>query len=115
MHHIALATKNITATTTAWSNAGATLLPMPENYYDDLAARLALDDETLTNLQTQGLLYDKDEQGDFKHLYTEAFQDRFFFEAVQRNNYNGFGAPNAPIRSAAQARSKQALGSAQAR
>ena len=33
-----------------------------------------------------------------------AFEDRFFFEIVQRDGYAGFGAANAPIRLAAQAR-----------
>lgn len=33
------------------------------------------------------------------------FHDRFFFEAVQRSaGYAGFGAANAPVRAAAQAR-----------
>jgi 4-hydroxyphenylpyruvate dioxygenase len=32
------------------------------------------------------------------------FDDRFFFEIVQRKTYSGFGAPNAPIRLAAQYR-----------
>ena len=30
--------------------------------------------------------------------------ERFFFEIVQRDRYGGYGAPNAPIRLAAQAR-----------
>jgi 4-hydroxyphenylpyruvate dioxygenase len=81
------------------------LLPMPTNYYDDLAARWALDDPTLHELQEHGLLYDRDDNGEFRHLYTESFQDRFFFEAVQRQaGYAGFGAANASVRTAAQAR-----------
>jgi 3-dehydroshikimate dehydratase len=32
------------------------------------------------------------------------FEERFFFEIVQRRNYGGFGAANAAIRLAAQAR-----------
>ena len=56
-------------------------------------------------LQSHGLLYDRDETGEFRHLYTEAFHDRFFFEAVQRQaGYAGFGAANASVRTAAQAR-----------
>jgi hypothetical protein len=48
--------------------------------YDDLSARWALDDTTLHELQEHGLLYDRDESGEFRHLYTDAFHDRFFFE-----------------------------------
>jgi 4-hydroxyphenylpyruvate dioxygenase len=32
------------------------------------------------------------------------FEERFFFEIVERRNYQGFGAANAAIRLAAQAR-----------
>ena len=35
------------------------------------------------------------------------FEDRFFFEIVQRRGYTGFGAANAPIRLAAQTRLAQ--------
>ncbi len=60
---------------------------------------------TLRHLQQHGLLYDRDEPGEFRHLYTDAFHDRFFFEAVQRQaGYAGFGAANASVRTAAQAR-----------
>ena len=37
-------------------------------------------------------------------LMRGAFQHRFFFEIVERRGYGGFGAVNAPIRMAAQAR-----------
>jgi 4-hydroxyphenylpyruvate dioxygenase len=64
---------------------------------------------TLTALQQHGLLYDRDRTGEFWHLYTGAFHDRFFFEATQRRtDYAGFGAANAPVRAAAQARQNPA-------
>jgi len=84
---------------------GAPVLPMPDNYYDDLAARSGLDDAALAELQAGGLMYDGDGAGRFWHLYTDAFRERFFFEAVQRTDgYAGFGAANAAVRAAAQAR-----------
>jgi 4-hydroxyphenylpyruvate dioxygenase len=52
-----------------------------------------------------GAAHDRDAHGGFWHGYTEPFQDRVFFEAVQRDSlYAGFGAPNAGINTAAQAR-----------
>ena len=42
--------------------------------------------------------------GRYFQLYTAGVPERFFFEIVQRDGYAGFGAPNAPIRLAAQAR-----------
>jgi 4-hydroxyphenylpyruvate dioxygenase len=84
------------------------MLPVPANYYDDLAARLGLDDDILSELQRFGLLYDRDEQGDFSHAYTDTFEERFFFEIVQRRGgYQQFGAVNAAVRMAMQARLRE--------
>jgi len=52
-----------------------------------------------------GWLYDRDAHGEFYHAYTQPFHDRFFFEVVERcRGYAGFGAANAAVRMAAQAR-----------
>jgi 4-hydroxyphenylpyruvate dioxygenase len=105
VHHIAFASDGIEETLTRLSQAGAPMLPVPANYYDDLAARLGLDDALLTELQHFGLLFDRDEQGDFCHAYTDTFEDRFFIEIVQRRGgYQQFGAVNASVRMAMQAR-----------
>jgi 4-hydroxyphenylpyruvate dioxygenase len=105
VHHVALTTPDIVRTTQELELRHAPLLPMPANYYDDLSARWPLDDAVLQELQAHGLLYDRDDNGEFRHLYTDAFHDRFFFEAVQRQaGYAGFGAANASVRTAAQAR-----------
>ena len=50
------------------------------------------------------VLYDRDGDAEFFQVYTHIFEERFFFEIVQRRNYQGFGAANAAIRLAAQAR-----------
>ncbi|MEV4175232.1 TIM barrel protein [Nonomuraea sp. NPDC049709] len=74
------------------------LLPIPGNYYDDLEARHEVDPE----LRDLGVLYDRDEHGEFLHLYTVTV-GRVFFEIVQRiGGYEGYGAGNAPIRLAVQ-------------
>jgi 4-hydroxyphenylpyruvate dioxygenase len=105
VHHVALATPDILHTAQEFEARQAPLLPMPANYYEDLSARWPLEDAALHELQHHGLLYDRDDSGEFRHLYTDAFHDRFFFEAVQRQaGYAGFGAANASVRSAAQAR-----------
>ncbi|WP_245567081.1 hypothetical protein [Nocardia vinacea] len=47
-------------------------------------------------------MYDRDERGEFYHLYTEILGSRVFFEVVQRvRGYAGFGAVNAPVRMSA--------------
>ena len=53
------------------------------------------------------ILYDRSATGEFFHAYTHAFDGRFFFEIVQRRDYDGFGAVNASVRLAAQALSER--------
>ena len=108
VQHIAFATADIAAATNAIAERGVPALPIPANYYDDLAARLGLDDAALDRLRERNLLFDRDEAGSFTHSYTDNFQDRFFFEIVERQGYLGFGAANAAIRIAAQAQQRSA-------
>jgi 4-hydroxyphenylpyruvate dioxygenase len=103
VHHIAFRTERLFETIEAIDRGAAHLQHVPENYYDDVAARLGLDDALLTRLHDDGLLYDRDPHGDFLHTYTEPFRERFFFELVQRNGYLGYGAANAAVRMAVQA------------
>jgi 4-hydroxyphenylpyruvate dioxygenase len=63
-----------------------------------------MDDARLAQLQSANLLYDRDDDGEFLHAYTSTFDDRFFFEVVERlGNYRQYGAVNAAVRMAAQA------------
>jgi 4-hydroxyphenylpyruvate dioxygenase len=110
VQHIAFATGDIFAAAEAVRATGLELLPIPDNYYDDLEARVTLEPDRLQRMRDLGILYDEDETGRYFQLYTRAYQQRFFFEIVQRDNYAGFGAPNAPIRLAAQARLAPAAG-----
>jgi 4-hydroxyphenylpyruvate dioxygenase len=85
--------------------AGLPILRIPRNYYDDLAARYDLPDETIDAMRASNILYDRDEKGgEFFHAYTEPLDQRFFLEIVQRKGgYDGYGAANAAVRLAAQA------------
>ncbi|MBK1657400.1 bifunctional sugar phosphate isomerase/epimerase/4-hydroxyphenylpyruvate dioxygenase family protein [Paracraurococcus ruber] len=107
VHHIAFAAPDAAALVAAAPDAP--MLEIPENYYDDLAARLGLEDAQLAALQRAHLLFDQDAQGGrFTHAYTQAFQDRFFFEVVERRGgYDQYGAANAAVRMAAQARQQK--------
>jgi 3-dehydroshikimate dehydratase len=104
IQHIAFATEDIIATVQRLRANGVQMLPIPENYYDDLEARTDLSPERIAVLREHNILYDKDEAGEYLQAYTQNFQNRFFFEIVERRGYDGFGAINAPIRLAAQAR-----------
>lgn len=112
VQHIALATRDIFATLARLAANGVRLLPIPENYYNDLAAKTELAPDLLVRLQESNVLYDRDGDAEYFQAYTATFEDRFFFEIVERRGYRGFGAANAPIRLAAQARRAQAASGA---
>ncbi|MCX5086037.1 bifunctional sugar phosphate isomerase/epimerase/4-hydroxyphenylpyruvate dioxygenase family protein [Streptomyces sp. NBC_00401] len=100
--HIALATDDVVAAARAFHDAGGRPLPVPPNYYDDLAARFEFAPGEAETYRELGILYDRDEHGTFRHFYTETV-GRVFFEVVQRDGgYRGYGAQNAPVRLAAQ-------------
>ncbi|MEV5314677.1 TIM barrel protein [Streptomyces sp. NPDC052610] len=100
--HIALATDDVVAAARRFRAAGGRPLPVPGNYYDDLAARFDLPDEELDTYRELGILYDRDAHGVFRHCYTHTV-GRVFFELLQRDGgYRGYGAQNAPVRLAAQ-------------
>ena len=104
VQHVAFATDDIVATVKRLRANGVELLSMPENYYDDLEARTDLSAERIDILRENNSLYDRDEAGEYLQAYTRSFEDLFFFEIVERRAYKGFGAVNASIRLAAQAR-----------
>ena len=107
VHHIAIATDDIFATMAAMRARKVALLDIPDTYYDGLAAMHDLSDETIDELRRLSILYDRSATGEFFHAYTHAFDGRFFFEIVQRRDYDGFGAVNASVRLAAQALSER--------
>ncbi|MGC2085269.1 MAG: VOC family protein, partial [Bradyrhizobium sp.] len=104
VQHIAFACTDIFATVAEMRARGAGFLDIPDNYYDDLEAKYDLDPATLASLRANRILYDREGDGEFFQVYTHVFEERFFFEIVERRNYQGFGAANAAIRLAAQAR-----------
>jgi 4-hydroxyphenylpyruvate dioxygenase len=108
VHHIAFSCADIFHEVARAKEAGVPLLDIPLNYYDDLAARFDFDDEFLSELAYYNVLYDRDTQGgELFHVYTEAFEERFFFEIIQRKNgYVGYGAANVAVRLAAMAKAR---------
>jgi 4-hydroxyphenylpyruvate dioxygenase len=104
VQHIAFGSDDIFATAAALKANGLETLPIPENYYDDLEARLGLDAALLKRLREHNVLHDRDGSGEYFQLYTRSFKDLFFFEIVERRGYKGFGAINAPVRLNAQSR-----------
>lgn len=96
IHHIALGTDDIFETV---EKVGRTFISLPQNYFDDLGVRYDLGQGELRRLQSANVMYDADGDGEFLHVCTDTFDDRFFFEYVERRRgYSGFGGLDAMVR-----------------
>lgn len=100
--HIAFAVDDLVATARAARERGLDFLQIPPNYYEDLDARFDLDSGFLDTLRDLNLLYDRDGDGEFLHFYTATVGSVFFEMVERRGSYDGYGAPNAPVRHAVQ-------------
>ena len=103
VQQIALSTDDLFAFVEGARAKGVEFLDIPDNYYDDLNARYDLEPALIERMRDLDILYDRHKGGEFFHIYTRMFDQRFFFEVVQRRNYDLFGAANTPVRLAAQA------------
>src|SRR5699024_4241981 len=83
-----------------WSRRGVPPPRVPDNYYDDLAARTDLAPAQRERMRRLGVLYDSEPGGgEFLHLYTPLLDGRLFFEVAQRiGGYQGYGAANTTVR-----------------
>jgi len=104
VHHVAFSCADIFDTVAKLRANGVRFVPISPNYYDDLPTRFEMDSTLVERLRRLGILYDRTPDGEYLHIYTESFADRFFFEIVQRvAGYDAYGALNAPARMASQA------------
>lgn len=103
VQQIAFSTSDLFAFVEKARASGVEFLSIPDNYYEDLGARYDLAPELIERMRALGVLYDRAKGGEFFHIYTKMFDERFFFEVVERRNYDLFGAANTPVRLAAQA------------
>ena len=106
VQHLAFATADVFAAAEAARANGLATLEIPHNYYDDIEAKFGLDRELVERLAELNILYDRDGTAEYFQFYSRAFAKRVFFEVVERRGYEAYGAANASIRLAAQARFK---------
>ena len=91
VQHIAFATSDIFATAASLATNGVATLAIPENYYDDLEAKTDLSGSEIDRLKAHNILYERDGAGEYLQVYTRTFDERFFFEIVERRGgYKGF-------------------------
>ncbi len=96
--HLALATNDILATVDHLRARGVEFLQTPDSYYTDpgLRARIGEVRVPIEELQTRGILVDRDEDGYLLQIFTKPIGDRptVFFELIERHGSLGFGKGN---------------------
>ncbi len=96
--HLALATGDILATVDAMRAEGVEFLDTPDSYYEDaeLRARIGEVRVPIEELQSRGILVDRDEDGYLLQIFTKPVGDRptVFFEMIERHGSLGFGKGN---------------------
>ncbi len=96
--HLALATNDILATVDALRANGVEFLNTPDSYYEDeeLRSRIGEVRVPIEELQSRGILVDRDEDGYLLQIFTRPLGDRptVFFELIERHGSLGFGKGN---------------------
>ena len=101
--HAAFACGDIVRAAADCRARGLRPLDIPDNYYDDLAARYDLGDAVIAQMKADNILYDVDGAGgEFRHFFTSTVGDDLFFEIVCRTGgYRGYGEADSAVRVAA--------------
>lgn len=100
VQHIAVNVDDIIDVVDNLTKRGMEFLDIPEKYYSNLRGRLEHSSikikEDIDTLQKLKILIDYDDKGYLLQIFTKPVEDRptLFFEFIQRNNHNGFGAGN---------------------
>ena len=96
--HVALATGDILGTVDALRAEGIEFLATPDSYYEDpeLRARIGEVRVPIDELQSRGILVDRDEDGYLLQIFTKPTGDRptVFLELIERHGSLGFGKGN---------------------
>lgn len=102
--HVTLEVTDIIGVARRALRRGLEILPIPDNYFDDLVSRFNLDDATIAELRDCNVLYDRDGHGEYLRFYTGTLGTMFFELVERRGDYVGHGIDNLPVRLAAQYR-----------
>lgn len=100
IQHVAICVKDLVQTVRILHKRGCNVLPVPQEYYEDLRDLLDLSKLDLSVsvdvMQELDIVIDFDDKGYILQIFTRPLQARptLFFEFMQRNNHNGFGAGN---------------------
>lgn len=100
VQHIAMNTPDIITAVSHMQARGVKFLKVPSTYYVSLRQKLQSSPikvkEDMDKLEQLKILIDYDDKGYLLQIFTKPVEDRptLFYEVIQRNNHQGFGAGN---------------------
>ncbi|RFS14483.1 4-hydroxyphenylpyruvate dioxygenase [Emticicia sp. C21] len=96
VQHLAVATDDIITTVTHLRERGVEFLRVPDSYYEELRGRIGDIDEEMEQLQSLGILVDRDDEGYLLQIFSKPIEPRptMFFEIIQRKGAKSFGKGN---------------------
>jgi 4-hydroxyphenylpyruvate dioxygenase len=91
-----MATRDIVGCVSNLRERGVEFLTIPEEYYEEVPARVGEIDEEIDDLRRLGILVDRDDEGYLLQIFTKPVGDRptVFFEIIERHGARGFGEGN---------------------
>ncbi|MBE7517409.1 MAG: 4-hydroxyphenylpyruvate dioxygenase [Chloracidobacterium sp.] len=94
--HVALLCRDVLATVQKLQDNGIEFLRVPDEYYEEIPARVGEIDESIEDLKRLGILVDRDDEGYLLQIFTKPVEDRptVFYEILQRKGCKGFGKGN---------------------
>ncbi len=94
--HVALLCRDILHTVGKLQENGVEFLRVPDEYYEEIPARVGEIDESIDDLKRLGILVDRDDEGYLLQIFTKPVEDRptVFYEILQRKGCKGFGKGN---------------------
>ncbi len=96
VQHLAVATDDIITTVINLRERGVEFLRVPDTYYEELRGRIGDIDEEMEQLQSLGILVDRDDEGYLLQIFSKPIEPRptMFFEIIQRKGAKSFGKGN---------------------
>lgn len=96
VQHVAMRTDDIIHTVSRLQARGLEFLKVPHSYYEALPDRVGTIEEDINELESLGILVDRDDEGYLLQIFSKPVTDRptIFYEIIHRKGAKSFGKGN---------------------
>jgi 4-hydroxyphenylpyruvate dioxygenase len=96
VQHVAMRTDDIIHTVSRLQARGLEFLKVPHSYYEALPGRVGEIEEDIAELESLGILVDRDDEGYLLQIFSKPVTDRptIFYEIIHRKGAKSFGKGN---------------------